>query len=105
MTPDESTIELLENRIDSLKTIAETCSNIVNEYTEAMFGLPDKVDIESPKESGIVENAPFIDKANFVIDETFTALYNVENKLETLKSTIPSRISGHIQTVQNTDIE
>ena len=101
MTPDESTIEILENRIESLKNIAEKSSSVLNEYMEGMFGIPTDIAIAAPDPKGIVENAPVINKINFMLDEAFIAIYDVENNLDILKSTIPSRITGYIDIAHN----
>ena len=103
--PDGSTIEIIENRIESLKTMVEKSSHALDEYTNGMFGLPDEAMAKSPNETGIVENAPVVDKINFTLDEAFSAMYNIESRLDTLTSTIPSRITGSIQAQKCTNYE
>ena len=70
-----------------------------------MFGTPVGTAVKAPNPEGIVENAPVVDKINFMLDEAFVAIYDVENSLEMLTSTIPARIRGSAKIQVSIDAE
>ena len=96
-TKPEITIETIEDRLDSLRSISKRCIDGIKNYRNSVHGGNiDKVEITKPPASISESEMNVIDYMDGVIDSIMRDLGEIENETDRLVLAIPKRMTDKV---------